>query len=208
MRMVTVKEAAEVAGLPLKVMERLVSGHQVASYMIGTSIKVDADTLREITAAEIEYATAKELSAGRITRLTADLEASRSRVRSLEAALGSRTHEAIEVTEDSRTPVRGFHVYVLRDGNGVVIYVGQSRNVFARLAAHVSGEKRAKVDSVQLLRCGSRAEMCALELSLIGHFRPLYNVAGLDEKREPRAPDPYPNARTVRMQRLMDAGRL
>lgn len=78
---------------------------------------------------------------------------------------------------------KGHYVYLLCDAKGEPFYVGRSSNVFARLGQHMQiGERRAATKAVSLIPCDSVAEMRALEMALIQHYRPVLNVYGLVER--------------------------
>lgn len=77
-------------------------------------------------------------------------------------------------------PLKRFYVYVLRDTDAEVVYVGQSRNVFNRVGSHVTDvEKGPVVETVQLIPCDNEEQMCALEMSLIRAWQPKFNRVGV-----------------------------
>lgn len=85
-------------------------------------------------------------------------------------------------------PIKGFYVYVLRDAQAEVVYVGQSRNVFGRVGDHTKDvDKGPEVETVQLIPCETAEQMCALELSLIREWKPRFNTVGLGVYRAPQA---------------------
>lgn len=85
-------------------------------------------------------------------------------------------------------------VYLMRDVNGKVIYVGKAINLkkrvssyFRNLAAH-SIKVCAMVNNIEdfeTILCQSEAEALILECSLIKKFRPKYNVSLKDDKSYP-----------------------
>jgi predicted GIY-YIG superfamily endonuclease len=73
-----------------------------------------------------------------------------------------------------------FMVYILRDSDQQPIYVGQSTNLFTRLARHMQGPcKRARTAMVETIPCESKAQMDALEAALIKLHQPEFNTRGL-----------------------------
>lgn len=97
------------------------------------------------------------------------------------------------VTEDldGMFDPRGYFVYLLWDGDVTPLYVGQSKNVLARLGNHMGDrEKRARVRRVQLVRCDSKQQMDGVERRLIRFFQPPLN-------RDLRVPSALTRARGV-----------
>jgi excinuclease ABC subunit C len=85
-------------------------------------------------------------------------------------------------------------VYLLKDGNGKIIYVGKARNLRNRLRAYTGrGEPpdakvqalRSKLESFDYIVTGSDMEALVLESNLIKEHRPRYNVKLKDDKRYP-----------------------
>jgi len=85
-------------------------------------------------------------------------------------------------------------VYILRDANGKIIYVGKAKNLRSRLRAYTSrGESpdvkvqalRAKLASYEFIVAESETEALVLESNLIKEHRPRYNVKLKDDKRYP-----------------------
>jgi hypothetical protein len=73
----------------------------------------------------------------------------------------------------------GFCVYLLwSDDTERPIYVGQSINVMGRVGSHMTSDKGPLTRRVQIVRCTSREQMCALEASLIELYQPPMNTAG------------------------------
>jgi excinuclease ABC subunit C len=93
----------------------------------------------------------------------------------------------------SRPPTRP-GVYLLKDRNGKVMYVGKARNLRNRLRAYTGGAESSD-PKVQLLRsklagfdyivAGTETEALVLESNLIKEHRPRYNVKLKDDKRYP-----------------------
>lgn len=67
-------------------------------------------------------------------------------------------------------PARLSAVYLLI-GRGVVVYVGQSQNLFSRVAAH---PRNLDFESVILVPCDEK-DLGALETALIARYRPPFN---------------------------------
>ncbi|MCU0558860.1 MAG: excinuclease ABC subunit UvrC [Desulfobacterales bacterium] len=85
-------------------------------------------------------------------------------------------------------------VYLMRDAQGEVIYVGKARNLRKRLAAYFtsSGHADAKVGvlvrriaDVETIVTRTEKEALILESNLIKRHRPRYNVVLKDDKRYP-----------------------
>ncbi len=85
-------------------------------------------------------------------------------------------------------------VYLLKDTNGRVIYVGKARNLRSRLRAYTgTGEPpdrkveilRSKLEGLEYIVTGSEMEALVLECNLIKEHRPRYNVKLRDDKRYP-----------------------
>jgi excinuclease ABC subunit C len=85
-------------------------------------------------------------------------------------------------------------VYVMRDAQGAVLYVGKAANLRKRLAAYFkpSGFHDAKVDAlvrriakVETILTRTEKEALILESTLIKRHRPRYNVVLKDDKRYP-----------------------
>jgi hypothetical protein len=76
---------------------------------------------------------------------------------------------------------RGFFVYLLWGDNiERPLYVGQSRNLFARLGQHMSNrERKHLVKRVQVMRCKSEADMTSTENRLIALYQPPLNIVGI-----------------------------
>ena len=85
-----------------------------------------------------------------------------------------------DITLDVFDNPLGYFVYLLFGDDPVKpVYIGQSRNVLARLATHMSdSEKRDKTRRVQLVRCPDEATMDATERALIARYQPLLNTVG------------------------------
>ena len=85
-------------------------------------------------------------------------------------------------------------VYLFKDAQGVVLYVGKAVNLRKRVASYVQrrsdlGPKIvrmvARVADVEVRRTNSEAEALLLEAQLIKEYQPYYNVALRDDKAYP-----------------------
>lgn len=93
----------------------------------------------------------------------------------------------------SRTP-SGPGVYLLKDHEGKIIYVGKAAQLKKRLASYFTKSKHAdtkisvlvsKVAAFDVILVGSEKEALILESNLIKKYRPRYNVILKDDKRYP-----------------------
>ncbi len=107
-------------------------------------------------------------------------------------------------------------VYLMKDAQGTVIYVGKARNLKKRLASYFKKSSRGntlkmdikteiliqKISDFETIITGSEKEALILESNLIKRFRPRYNVILKDDKRYPSLrldiKNPYPNLKVVR----------
>jgi hypothetical protein len=78
-------------------------------------------------------------------------------------------------------------VYVLRDSDGDVIYVGKTINLPARIGAHRRLATATTAVTADIIRCQDEEEMHRVEGWLIARFRPPLNDAGNPERRAERA---------------------
>jgi predicted GIY-YIG superfamily endonuclease len=85
-------------------------------------------------------------------------------------------------------------VYLLKDAEGGVLYVGKARNLRRRLAAYLKTSGRAdpkaralasRVAAVETVLTRTEKEALILESTLIKRHRPRYNVVLKDDKRYP-----------------------
>lgn len=129
--------------------------------------------------------------AHRATALLAEVDAAYNTetqtLRNQVAALG-RSVEILDRTVDQRLhrqaidpgkriPVAGWFVYVLWEGDKP-LYVGQSRNVLARLGSHASDPmKRYRMTDITLNAFESEREMVEAEARLIKELQPELNIA-------------------------------
>ncbi len=102
-------------------------------------------------------------------------------------------------------------VYLLRDGEGRILYVGKARRLRDRLAAYFrsggSADPRiaalvARVRDFDIILTRNEKEALILESNLIKRHRPRYNVVLKDDKRYPSLrldwSEPYPRFTIVR----------
>jgi excinuclease ABC subunit C len=86
-------------------------------------------------------------------------------------------------------------VYLFRDGNGRVIYVGKAKSIRKRVASHFSSKEHrgspghadmvASVTHVECVVVTSEAEALLAEQSFIKQYRPLFNIRLRDDKSYP-----------------------
>ena len=100
-------------------------------------------------------------------------------------------------------------VYVMRDKNGKVIYVGKSKKLKNRVSQYFQlGEKNTKtarmvslVYSFETILCDTEIEALSLENSLIKQYSPKYNIRLKDAKSYPYiklTAEPFPQIRFTR----------
>jgi excinuclease ABC subunit C len=100
-------------------------------------------------------------------------------------------------------------VYLFRDGDGRVVYVGKAKSLRSRLSNYFTGEHhprtRAMVEAareVEWIVTDSELEALHLEVSLIKQHRPRYNVRYRDDKSYPylaiTLDEEIPRARVLR----------
>lgn len=106
---------------------------------------------------------------------------------------------------------KGPGVYLMKDADGRVIYVGKARNLKSRLSSYFNapthpdvktGVLVQKIANFETVVTASELEALILESNLIKRHRPRYNVILKDDKRYPvlriDATNPYPNLTVVR----------
>jgi len=105
----------------------------------------------------------------------------------------------------------GSGVYIMKDTDGRVIYVGKAGNLRKRLSSYFSRNDRKdaktgalikKITAFDTIITGTEKEAFILESNLIKRYRPRYNVILKDDKRYPSlrldVNSPYPNLTIVR----------
>jgi excinuclease ABC subunit C len=85
-------------------------------------------------------------------------------------------------------------VYLMRDADGTVIYVGKARNLQKRIASYLKSPARLdmktgvlvrRIATVETILTATEKEALILESTLIKKHRPRYNVILKDDKRYP-----------------------
>lgn len=101
-------------------------------------------------------------------------------------------------------------VYLWKDGNGDVIYVGKAKSLRARMRQYVNlSDERAKIplllsqlDSFEYIVVDNESESLILEKNLIEQHRPFFNADLKDDKSYPyiaiSSADPIPSIRFTR----------
>ena len=102
-------------------------------------------------------------------------------------------------------------VYLLKDADGLIIYIGKARDLRKRLAAYFKNSSHTdmktgvlvkKIGDFDTIITGNEKEALILESNLIKRHRPRYNVVLKDDKRYPSLrldpEDEYPSFSIVR----------
>lgn len=102
-------------------------------------------------------------------------------------------------------------VYLMKDGQGTVIYVGKAVNLRKRVSSYFQRPEAhsaktallvSRVADIETVVTASEKEALILESNLIKRHRPRYNVVLKDDKRYPSiridVKDPYPKVEIVR----------
>ncbi len=79
-------------------------------------------------------------------------------------------------------------VYLFRDADGELLYVGKARSIRKRVASHFSGgETRltSRIDGIEVLVTANEAEALLTEQSFIKRHRPRFNIRLRDDKSYP-----------------------
>lgn len=85
-------------------------------------------------------------------------------------------------------------VYIFRDADGVVLYVGKAKNIRSRVASYFNrsgdgrpkiGELRGRVRQIDFIATRSETEALVLESNLIKRHRPRFNASLRDDKSYP-----------------------
>ena len=109
-------------------------------------------------------------------------------------------------------------VYLLKDGEGSVLYIGKARSLRSRVRSYFRGEDRSRgirirelarrAVEVETIPVGSEAEALILESNLIKEHQPPFNIQLRDDKRYPyikvTVQEPFPRVFVTR--RLRDDG--
>ena len=78
-----------------------------------------------------------------------------------------------------------FGVYLLKDKEGGVIYVGKSNSIRKRIYSHLRGRLIEKICDIEYIETSSELTALILEAKLIKQFMPRYNVLLRDDKSYP-----------------------
>ncbi len=110
-------------------------------------------------------------------------------------------------------------VYLMKNRNGRVLYVGKARNLKKRIASYFSAVDRHSLKTAHLVQkihnfdtivTNTEKEALILEANLIKRYRPKYNVTLKDDKRYPvlrlNVKDDFPHLQIVR--KMADDGAL
>ena len=108
-------------------------------------------------------------------------------------------------------------VYLWKDAEGRVVYVGKAKRLRSRVRSYVSGEAAASIKTEALLRqvadletivVPTEAHALILEANLIKEYRPRFNIALRDDKSYPyikvTVQEPFPRVLVTR--RVLDDG--
>ena len=108
--------------------------------------------------------------------------------------LSSNSEQALSVAEKLARTAHEPGVYLLKDTQGVIIYIGKARDLRKRLAAYFkttghtdmkTGVLVKKISDFDTVITGNEKEALILESNLIKRHRPRYNVVLKDDKRYP-----------------------
>jgi len=78
-----------------------------------------------------------------------------------------------------------YGVYLLKDSNGRIIYVGKSNSIKKRVASHLRSKLSEKIHDIDYLLTNGELSALILEAKLIKKFKPKYNVSMRDDKQYP-----------------------
>lgn len=125
--------------------------------------------------------------------------------------LTNHSKQSFSVAEKLSRTVHEPGVYLLKDADGVIIYIGKARDLRKRLAAYFknsghidmkTGVLVNKICDFDTIITGNEKEALILESNLIKRHRPRYNVILKDDKRYPSLrldpKDEYPSFSIVR----------
>lgn len=154
-------------------MEVSIACHEIAAY---------PDRANEI-AKEIQQRTKQ-----RTTVWSLHLQGALERASGVEKRLATRQEQMLRGykkklasvhTPEGKVPdPHGFYVYTLWQADEP-LYVGQSRNIYARLGAHMSDrEKRRRTTSISLSKHSTIKRMDDAEWHLIAELNPALNIMG------------------------------
>src|SRR5437588_5747931 len=102
------------------------------------------------------------------------------------------TRSSDRLTEQRRNLPDQPGVYVFRDAEGRVLYVGKAKSIRKRVASHFSGrtqygstELAGLIDSVEAVVVATEAEALLAEQNLIKRYKPRFNIRLRDDKSYP-----------------------
>src|SRR4249919_367758 len=97
-----------------------------------------------------------------------------------------------KLTEQRRALPDQPGVYLFRDAEGRVIYVGKARSLRKRVASHFSGRTRygpaelvPLIDAIEFTVTATEAEALLLEQNFIKQYKPRFNIRLRDDKSYP-----------------------
>jgi excinuclease ABC subunit C len=108
--------------------------------------------------------------------------------------LGDIRGQAKKVAEKLSRTTHEPGVYLLKDAEGLIIYIGKARDLRKRLAAYFKNSAQTdmktgvlvnKISDFETIIAGNEKEALILESNLIKRHRPRYNVVLKDDKRYP-----------------------
>ena len=76
-------------------------------------------------------------------------------------------------------------VYLLKDKDGHIIYIGKSNSIKKRVSAHLRTKLNAKISSADYIRTKGELSALILEARLIKKYKPRYNISMRDDKQYP-----------------------
>lgn len=93
----------------------------------------------------------------------------------------------------AKSLTKGPGVYVMRDVNGQVLYVGKAKNLQRRVASYFNGQDKGprinlmikKIDSMEVSLTGTETEALLLENEWIKSHKPRFNINLRDDKSYP-----------------------
>jgi len=115
----------------------------------------------------------------RNAKAKAEAQAVRERARADKAA--QKAQGRLDVAALGAFEPDGFYVYFLwGDDQEQPLYIGQSANLFQRLASHTANpQRRPHIRRITVTPCADRRQMGTLEMRLIRQHKPPWNVAGV-----------------------------
>jgi excinuclease ABC subunit C len=101
-----------------------------------------------------------------------------------------QTPPGVDLSEQRRALPDQPGVYMFRDEEGRVLYVGKARSIRKRVGGHFSGKTRSQamidqVNSIEFLVTGTEADALLAEQQFIKRHRPVFNIRLRDDKSYP-----------------------